>query len=326
MLRNAARTGFALTDKIWWRLSQRLVREKPSLITVALHSLCSTRSQLGDPALAPNQNVSVDDFRSLVDTMLEDGYNAVSPSQVEAGLDAGGKYVMITFDDGYFNNVLALDVLEQYRIPATFFVSSNHVLEQKAFWWDALSRELVKTGASEHQRNVEIAKIKTLGADRIDAYLHRHFGVRSLRPCSDKDRPFTGGELTSFARHPWVHLGNHTCDHAILTRCSPQEMRQQIQECQDALTAIAGYAPLAIAYPNGDHSPAVVEAARSSGLRVGFTTRPCRNRLPLRGDDRLMKLGRFYFSGGSDPRDELLKWQAGFIPSYFIKAALKRAY
>lgn len=326
VLRKTARTGLALADEVCGRFSQLLVRETPSLITVALHSLCSTRSQIDDPALAPNLNVSVDDFRSLVDTMLEDGYIAVSPSQVEAGLDARGKYVMVTFDDGYFNNVLALDVLEQYQIPATFFVSSNHVLEQKAFWWDALNRELVKAGVSDHKRNVEIGKIKALSVDRIDAYLHRHFGAGVLKPHSDKDRPFTRSELTRFARHPWVHLGNHTCDHAILTLCSPQAMGQQIQDCQDALTEIAGYAPLAISYPNGNYSPAVVEAARSAGLRVGFTTRPCRNRLPLQEGAGLMKLGRFYFHGGANPRDELLKWRSGFIPSNFIKAALKKAY
>ena len=206
-----------------------------------------------------------------------------------------------------------------------FFISSNHVLEGKAFWWDVLNRALVKAGLTEHRRNVEIARIKHLEAGRIDAYLHSHFGVDSMRPHSDRDRPFTRNELTSFARHRWVHLGNHTCDHAILTGCSPAEMQRQIQQCQDALTEIAGYAPLAISYPNGDHSAAVVDAARAAGLRVGLTVRPCHNRLPLQWDARLMKLGRFYFYGDNDPRDELLKWRAGFIPSNFIKRALKQA-
>ena len=325
-LRSAVRTSLALADKFWWRLSQRLVREKPSLVNVALHSLCSTRSQTDDPTVAPNQNVSVADFRNLVDTVLEAGYTVVSPTQIVAGLDAGGKFVMFTFDDGYFNNVLALDVLEQYQIPATFFISSNHVLEGKAFWWDALNRALVKAGATEHQRNVEIAGVKTLAADRIDAYLQSRFGVHSMRPEGDSDRPFTRQELANFARHPCVHLGNHTCDHAILTLCSREEMQRQIKDCQDALTAIAGYAPVAISYPNGNHSAGVIEAACAAGLRIGVTVRPCHNRLPLREADGLMKLGRFYFYGDNQPRDELLKWRAGFIPSNFIKRALKKAH
>lgn len=325
-LRYAVRSGLALADKLWWRLSRKLLPERPRLVTVALHSLCATRAQIDDPALAPNQNVSVADFRNLVDTVLQAGYTAVAPTQVLSGLEADGKYVMFTFDDGYFNNVLALDVLEQYRVPATFFISSNHVLEGKAFWWDALNRALVKAGATEHQRNVEIARTKALGARGIDEYLQCRFDIRSLQPYSDRDRPFTRAELTSFARHRWVHLGNHTCDHAILTGCSPAEVRQQIQGCQDALTEIAGYAPIAISYPNGDHSAAVVDAARAAGLGVGLTVRPCHNRLPLQDDARRMKLGRFYFYGDNDPRDELLKWRAGFVPSNFIKRTLKRTH
>ena len=325
-LRNAVRTSLALADRLWWRLSKKFLAERPSLVTVALHSLCSTPSQVDDAALAPNQNVSVADFRNLVDTVLHAGYTAVAPSQVADGLDPGGKYVMFTFDDGYFNNVLALDVLDQYRVPATFFISSNHVLEGKAFWWDVLNRALVKAGATEHQRNIEIARTKALGAGGIDEYLRRQFGVRSLRPHGDRDRPFTRDELASFARHRWVHLGNHTCDHAILTGCSPQEMQRQIQGCQDALTEIANYVPLAISYPNGNHSAAVVEAARAAGLRIGLTVRPRHNRLPLHDGERLMRLGRFYFYGDNDPSDELLKWRAGLVPSSFIKNAWKKAH
>jgi len=325
-LRNTARRVLALGDRTWWKLSQKLVCEKPRLVTVALHSLCASRSQTNDPALAPNQNVSVGDFRNLVDTVLQDGYTAVSPAQIGAGLADGGKFVMFTFDDGYFNNVMALDVLREYKVPATFFVSSNHVLEGKAFWWDALNRELLKTGANEHQRNVAIAGIKSLSVDRIDDYLLRQYGVRSLRPAGDRDRPFTRSELAHFARDPWVHLGNHTCDHAILTRCSPQEMRRQIQECQAALAEIAGQTPLAISYPNGNCSPEVIDAAQAAGLRVGLTVRPSHNRLPLQCARRLLSLNRFYFYGDSDPRDELLKWRAGQVPSNLLKRALKRAH
>lgn len=324
-IRSAIRGALALADRMFWNLSGRLLPEKPSLVTVAFHSLCASRALIDDPALAPNQNVSVVDFRNLVETVLDDGYAAVSPAQVDAGLPDGGKYVMFTFDDGYFNNVLALDVLNEFRVPATFFVSSNHVLEGKAFWWDALNRQLLKAGATEHQRNRAIAEIKALSADRIEDHLRSRYGVRCLLPSSDRDRPFTRSELAHFARQPWVHLGNHTCDHAILTRCPPSEMRRQIQECQDALQAICGYAPLAISYPNGDCSPAVVEAALASGLRLGLTVRPSHNRLPLRAR-RLLNLGRFYFYGDSHPRDELLKWRAGYVPSSLLKRALRRAH
>ncbi len=295
-LRNAVRTGLARADSIWWRLSQRLVREKPSLVTVALHSLCSSRSQIDDPALAPNQNVSIGDFRNLVDTVLEAGYTAVSPTQVVTGLDAGGKYVMFTFDDGYFNNVLALDVLEQYRIPATFFISSNHVLEGKAFWWDALNRALVKAGATEHQRNVEIGRTKALGADRIDVVPAGPFRHPFAAPAKRQGPSFHAGRADqlcppSLGAPGQPHLRSRDPDRLLARgRCSGRSRTARTPSRRSPAMR-----PLAISYPNGNHSAAVVEAARAAGLRVGLTVRPCHNRLPLQEGARLMKLGRFYF-------------------------------
>ena len=203
--------------------------------------------------------------------MLEDGYTVVSAADVDQGLKPGGKYLAITFDDGYFNNTLALQVLAEFCVPATFFVSVGHVLENKAFWWDACSRALSRTGASETARKVEIARLKCGTPDQIEAHLRDRFGSRVLEPCDDRDRPFTPGELAQFARNPWVQLGNHTRDHAILTRCTLQEIAHQVGSCQDILAELAGYRPIAIAYPNGDFSPAAIDAATAAGLRLGFT-------------------------------------------------------
>jgi peptidoglycan/xylan/chitin deacetylase (PgdA/CDA1 family) len=322
-LKKIAKTGLAVADQFCMALSPGLVAEGPSLIVVALHSLCASKSQVDDPVLAPNQNVSVEDFGGLVEAMLECGYVVVSPVEVDAGLRPGGKYAMVTFDDGYFNNVLALDVLERYKVPATFFISSSHVLDQKAFWWDALSRELLKAGASRQVRDAETRKIKTLLPEKIDEYLHLRFGQLAFRPQDDRDRPFTRSELAKFARHPLVHLGNHTADHAILTLCSALELAHQIRSCQDALAQIAGYAPISIAYPNGNHSPVVVEAALSAGLRVGLTVQPHRNRLPLDSASKRMTLGRFYCHSGRNARNEFLRCRAGLIPSNLVKTMLQ---
>ena len=55
-----------------------------------------------------------------------------------------------------------------------------------------------------------------------------------------------------------------------------------------------------IAYPNGDESPAVVDVARSLGLRLGVGVEPGRNRLPLElGSRDAMILKRFTLNAGS---------------------------
>jgi peptidoglycan/xylan/chitin deacetylase (PgdA/CDA1 family) len=326
VLERFARDGLQAADNFFAALASGKPPESGALMAVLFHSLYLDKSQLGDPSLARNQNVTVEDFRRCVAAILESGYMVVSPAQVDAGLEPGGNYAMLTFDDGYFNNTLALDVLEQFGVPATFFISSDHVAENKAFWWDAYSREMARAGASERIRIAEINRIKVLASGEVERLLAQRFGKLALKPRSDLDRPFTPGELRDFARNRWVHVGNHTCHHAILTNCEPGEMEREIRACQEALSAMTGHAPLAVAYPNGDYSEAVIETALDAGLLIGFTTLPRRNLLPLQGDKEHMTLGRFLFNGGEDALHQCRKFSAGFIPSNALKTLIREAY
>lgn len=317
--RALARHSLAATDRLWLRLTPPAVRDAPQLLIFGLHSLCRDRSQLDDPLLAPHQNICVDDLRRLVATALGQGFTFVGPDDILAGLDPAGRHAMLTFDDGYHNNVLALDVLDEFRVPATFFISSRHVLEGKAFWWDAVSRELRRSGAGELARRHRLHRLKAVPPTGIEAVLRHWFGDQALRPRGDADRPFTPAELADFARHRLVHLGNHTADHVILTRCPPHEIGRQIADCQAALRDISGRTPLAIAYPNGDHSPAVVAAARAAGLRVGMTVRPARNRVPAPGAPALMELSRYYLHARPDPASQFASCRGVFVPSRTVR-------
>jgi peptidoglycan/xylan/chitin deacetylase (PgdA/CDA1 family) len=51
------------------------------------------------------------------------------------------RYVVITFDDGYADNLTtAKPLLESFHIPATFFLSSGCIDGKREFWWDELER------------------------------------------------------------------------------------------------------------------------------------------------------------------------------------------
>ena len=237
MIRQLIKQGLSAVDDFALAADRGTVASN-ALVNVLFHSLYENDAQLANRDLAPNQNVTVAHFRGFVEEMLENGYTVVSPAQIDAGLAPGRRYLSITFDDGYFNNQLALNVLEQFRVPATFFVSTDHVQQNKAFWWDAFSRELSRSGASTERQKSEIEQLKGLTPEKIDAYLCQRFGPAVLKPCGDIDRPFTPHELGQFALNPWVHVGNHTRDHAILTNCTPAEMVDQITACQDALAVL----------------------------------------------------------------------------------------
>ncbi len=57
------------------------------------------------------------------------------------------RQVGVTFDDGYADNLHnAKPLLERYDIPATVFVTSGYIGQEREFWWDELERLLLQPG------------------------------------------------------------------------------------------------------------------------------------------------------------------------------------
>jgi peptidoglycan/xylan/chitin deacetylase (PgdA/CDA1 family) len=55
--------------------------------------------------------------------------------------------VVLTFDDGYADNLLnARPLLERYEVPATVYVATGSVGGAHEFWWDELQRHLLEPG------------------------------------------------------------------------------------------------------------------------------------------------------------------------------------
>jgi peptidoglycan/xylan/chitin deacetylase (PgdA/CDA1 family) len=272
----------------------RLFREGDGLLAFLFHSLFRDEREIALDQVDPLQHTTVAQFRTFVEYYLEHDYQFIGPDDLLGGLKPGGKYALISFDDGYFNNSLALPVLRDYRVPALFFISTDHVRESKCFWWDVLYRERLAQGATPAQVYGEGLRLKARTTEAIEAALRAEFGADAFRPRSDIDRPFRPDELRELAGMPLVHLGNHTANHAILTNYSAEQVRSQIARAQLSLTAMAGVLPCAIAYPNGAWSEQIERICAELDLKIGFTIRPSKNPMPI--DPRspsALRLGRF---------------------------------
>lgn len=281
-------------DGIIARVYLGLFEERPALLGFLFHSLFHDAEEIALNQIDPLGRVTVARFREIVGYYAEHGYQFVGPDAIARGLEPGGRYVALTFDDGYYNNTLALPVLEEFQAPASFMISTDHVRRGLCFWWDVFYREMVARGATPDEVNRESLRLKVKRDDEIEAELKARFGQNTFLPRGDIDRPFTPAELREFAGHPLVHIGNHTVNHAILTNYPKEEARRQIAAAQEALEQLTGVAPTSIAYPNGAVNPKLTEVCSELGLKVGFTIRPEKNRLPMGPDDpRLLCLGRF---------------------------------
>lgn len=280
-----------------------LREERPALIGFLFHGLFETRREAESGIVDPFQPITVAEFRRFIQHFLEEGYQVVSPADVLRGLPPHGRYILITFDDGYANNQLALPVLREFQVPATIFVSANHVHENRAYWWDAIYRELFRRGRTPMEIEREQERLKQFPFHLIEARLREEFGDTVLRPVGDMDRPLTEAELTSLAMDPLVTIGNHTMDHAILPVHDDETVVTQIAGCQDYLARMLGEPPIVIAYPNGNHDDRVVRIAQEQGLRVGMIVDERKAAIPLNPDQR-MRIPRYALLGRGDIIDE----------------------
>ena len=287
----------SLDENLAWT-SALTSHEHNAVLCYLIHGLFANREEAQCGLLDPQQGFTMTMLREFLAHFTGQGYRFLSPPDLTGNLSPGAKYVLLTFDDGYYNNIRALPLLEEFRVPAVFFVSSDHVKFGKAFWWDALYRETRKRARPEEELRRMIAAYKLQKPAQIERDILSRFGKSALRPAGDLDRPFTAPELKHFAEHPLVFLGNHTRDHAILTNGSSAGIREQITGCQSALREMTGKIPQTIAYPNGNCSAEIVAVAREAGLQFGFLNVPGRNPLPLgAGSEYGLTLKRFLLWG-----------------------------
>jgi peptidoglycan/xylan/chitin deacetylase (PgdA/CDA1 family) len=292
-----ARAMLLMLDRLIARSSLAMGNERGILLTFLFHGLLAdpreARSGRTDP-----QGITVEMFRHFLDHFHKHSYTFVSADDMSRGFEPYGKHVLVTFDDGYFSNTQALPLLEAFRVPAVVFVSTQHVIQGKAFWWDVLERKARLHGTPRRQVQLVVKRLKRFKTAEAEAQVRAQIGPDALRPVNDADRPFTPLELRNFAAHPLISLGNHTADHAILTNYSPAEVREQIQGAQDDLQEITGKSPTMIAYPNGNETPAIVDVARGAGILFGLGVHPGRNGVPLHpGSQGAMTLKRFTLTG-----------------------------
>lgn len=200
------------------------------------------------------------------------------------------KSLVITFDDGYFDNyVNALPLLEKYEIPATIFVSSDYVNTDKLFWWDELEQIILRgksiedsltlkinasecswTEISENKLNVfnEVHKLLKSSSEE-----QRLIAMASLREQFDTNsivteyRALTKAELLRLSNSPLIEIGAHTATHCVLSNETRERQMHELVESKKALEQIIKKEIFSFSYPFGSENdisiftPQFVESA-----------------------------------------------------------------
>lgn len=290
--------------------------EKNRLLVFYFHGLYTSEKEKQLNHIDPQNNMTVTQFEEFIKYFLKHNYKFIVPEDMSKDLDNSKQYAMITFDDGYFNNLLACEILEKYNIPAVFFLTTGNILENSSYWWDIIYKYRSKQGSSFDNIRSEQVSLKSLKHQDILDYIVRNFGIESLNPWSDIDRPLNESEVKLLAGNSYASIGNHTRNHSILTNYSHDEIVEELRISNKSIFDMTGKYPVSIAYPNGNFNDTVISAAKEEGFKYAFTIQHDPIQLPV-NNDNLLSLNRFMAStekinnyGGF--------YRMGYIPNYFF--------
>ena len=264
-------------------------------------------------------------FRAQLE-MLRAAYEVVPLAELRRWIDAGrdpAGLVALTFDDGYLDNLaLASPVLAEMELPATFFVTTEHLDRPGEFWWDTLERLLLADRplppAIDLNGSHPPMRLDTSTADarrETHAALHRRLVGAALedrraaietilewsgRPAAPVTaRPLLAAEVRELAARPGHEIGCHGAHHLALTFQPDDVVRREVEDASRILADTLGREVTAFAYPYGDVGDTAVEAVRGAGLAMAVT---CVEEPVLRGADPL-RLPRIEVKAG--PADAL---------------------
>lgn len=272
--------------------------EKDALITLMFHHVFLNRDEIETGVVEPLQRTLLHDLKICIEYFMKNGYTFVSPEEVITATSPSKKMVMLTFDDGYYNNVRVIPLIEEFDIPAVFFISSGHVEQSKAFWWDVVYRNTVSKGASHKSYMSIITMLKSLKSHEIDKYIRERYGNTGMKPVSDVDRPFTESELRDFSNVTGVVIGNHTYNHDILSLYMPQEIIKSVRESQEYLISTTGKKPSVFSYPSGRYTRDSVNTIMQENFEMAFTTKKLKSYLPIDlSSNKRFLIGRFGLNG-----------------------------
>ena len=174
-------------------------------------------------------------------TYLEQhGYTVVDLDQAVAGLRGGplpAKPVVITFDDGFANQMQAFELLQKHNMKATFYILNGG---EESKW--------------------------CIGAGR-------QYGLPVQPPGGCGDAYLSWDQVRMLDR-AGMTIGGHTLDHENLAGLPPEQQRRQIVDSKVQIEQELGHPIYHFAYPYGAYNDTTIELVKEAGYNSAVSTLP----------------------------------------------------
>ena len=205
---------------------------------------------------------------------LRNRYRIVSLDQLIQEIDQPRSLepaVAITFDDGYRDLFTqAFPVLQEYRVPATIFLTVGCIETGDVAWYDRIflalkiapgdRLDLVLDGPRRFALSSEALRMRAA----VEIITHLRSVSRSSReeccaalerqiplPTKElRDRMLSWEQIRTMDR-AGISFGSHTMSHPVVSRLSPLEMEKELLESKRILEQKLGHPVQSFAFPFG---------------------------------------------------------------------------
>ena len=257
-----------------------------------------------DPALI---SASTTDFRDQIEYVAKN-FSPIACADVLSALDGKTslprRAIVVTFDDGYTDTfVHAYPILRSLGVPATVFLSTGYVSNQKVFWFDRVSNILFHAAPGKlqlpglaHQITLSDISSRRQAAENVLAYLKElpdplrrekiEWLAATLKILPHPDDAELSGTLTwaqvREMSNNGIEFGSHAISHPILTKLDDAALEFELVESRACIERQLGKIANVIAYPEGGpdaFDDRVISAVKRAGYQLALTYIPGPNYL-----------------------------------------------
>ncbi len=234
------------------------------------------RENIYDVRNYTGKHLLVDEFASLMSSLKSSG-KAVSMQEIAESADKNilpNKAFAITFDDGFENNYsIAADILDELRIPATFYITSNFIENNLMSWIDRIEQaieisafdETVSFNNSKHKLSSRADKIEFLDtvrktvkskpniyADRLVEDIYGQLDLPLIYSSDDPiDNKMSWSQVKELSQNELFTIGGHTHNHKIMSFLSDDELFFEIDTCMSMIQDRVSVSVEHYSYPEG---------------------------------------------------------------------------
>lgn len=276
------------------------------VVILLFHGVCPT----ADYGLRnyTGKHIAINSFASILRGMkswgapvsMDDVQRHVSGS---AGLPS--RSFAVTFDDGFWNNLtVAAPLLDDLRIPGTFYVTSDLMATNGMTWVDRIEAAVATTSLTkvvspfplggscpigtqeEKVRFMRNVRTTVKGSPDVDAdYFADELvsvlvGDGPVETVEVLDRKLASDDLRYLASNSLFTVGGHGKTHRILAYLPSGEMIDEVRDSITSISAASRRPVIHYSYPEGfptSYSDGLISELALHGVRTGVTTEPGSN-------------------------------------------------